>query len=548
MKSILTKILSALLILSLAAPAINPVQAQEQLELGAKVTDELTEDKQSQLYHINLDEAGKLTINLSTYFEYAKVIVYDENNDVALRESAYGGKEDNPFKLIDSVKLEPGEYTIEIAGGDWGDTTGEFALSTIFTPSENNEAEPNNGTELAQLLTSSETVKGFISWNDTEDYYKFDLKEAGTLKINISSYFEHMKYSLVDENGDPVNYETIYGGKDNNPFKYIDSADLEPGIYYMSFSGGDWGEVTGAYTISTEFIPAENLEQESNNGTEIAQPILLNNMVDGFISWNDNEDYYKFSLSKTSQITFAVSSFFENMNFEVLEMNNDALISTSIYGGKDNNPTKWGKEMEFAAGTYFVKISQGSYGKVTGKYRLTVNDLTEVKNFKDVSGKYIDPVNYLVEKQIASGLSDSIFGVNVTIKRVDAAVMIAKALKLNLETNYDAGFKDVPVRAQKAVNALVENGVISGKAKDRFGSNENLTRGEMALILTRAYQLDGDGVNISFKDVTERYEYAVQALIKNEITQGKTDTLFGTTNPITRGEMAIFLYRVENRY
>ncbi|MFK2825132.1 hypothetical protein QYG89_05445 [Bacillus sp. B190/17] len=51
-----------------------------------------------------------------------------------------------------------------------------------------------------------------------------------------------------------------------------------------------------------------------------------------------------------------------------------------------------------------------------------------------------------------------------------------------------------------------------------------MTRGEMALLIQRAYKLKVDGVELSFKDVSPRYEEAVKALVKNKATRGKSST------------------------
>ncbi|WP_052712158.1 S-layer homology domain-containing protein [Domibacillus indicus] len=168
----------------------------------------------------------------------------------------------------------------------------------------------------------------------------------------------------------------------------------------------------------------------------------------------------------------------------------------------------------------------------------------QAASFSDVSSQYKDAVTYVTDQNIASGLGDGTFGVTQKIKRVDAAVMLAKALNLDLEAASSSTFKDVPARAQKAVSALAKAGIVSGKSSALFGADQTLTRGEMALILVRAYKLQGTADH-QFKDVSSVYDAAVQALTANKVTLGKSPSSFGTTLPITRGEFAVFLYRVD---
>ncbi|MFL0362287.1 S-layer homology domain-containing protein [Pseudobacillus sp. 179-B 2D1 NHS] len=166
-------------------------------------------------------------------------------------------------------------------------------------------------------------------------------------------------------------------------------------------------------------------------------------------------------------------------------------------------------------------------------------------NFPDVSDRYKEAVDYLVKNDITQGFPDGKFGVDMQIKRVDAAVMLAKALNLNTTAAPNAGFTDVPKRAQGAVNALKAAGIISGKTDTRFGADDELTRGEMAIIISRAYKLT-DKAEVGFTDVSDRYTDAVSKLVAAGITQGKTPTQFGTADPIKRGEFAIFVFKAEN--
>ncbi|WP_338751886.1 5'-nucleotidase C-terminal domain-containing protein [Bacillus sp. FJAT-52991] len=165
-------------------------------------------------------------------------------------------------------------------------------------------------------------------------------------------------------------------------------------------------------------------------------------------------------------------------------------------------------------------------------------------SFTDVSKNYKEAVDYLVSNKITDGMTDTKFGTSLSIKRVDAAVMLAKALKLDIENVEDAGFTDVPARAKGYVNALKKAGIVDGKTETKFAPDQNITRGEAALMLAEAYDLKGDDKKLPFTDVPSRYQDAVSALVKHGITSGKTATSFGTTDDIKRGEYAIFLYKL----
>ena len=175
-------------------------------------------------------------------------------------------------------------------------------------------------------------------------------------------------------------------------------------------------------------------------------------------------------------------------------------------------------------------------------------DYASTASFTDVTDRYKDAVDYLVSKNLSKGLSETEYGVQQTIKRGDAAIILANALGLNDDKNAaESGFSDVPTRASLAINSLKAAGVINGKTATSFGFNDNLTRGEVALIMAnaKAYALKGDVSKLKFTDVSSRYLEAVAGLVEAGITSGKTATKFGTGDAITRGEFAIFVYKAE---
>ncbi|MFC5732009.1 S-layer homology domain-containing protein [Cytobacillus gottheilii] len=165
-------------------------------------------------------------------------------------------------------------------------------------------------------------------------------------------------------------------------------------------------------------------------------------------------------------------------------------------------------------------------------------------SFTDVPERYQDAVDFVVSKGI-QGFSDTQFGTGENIKRVDAAVMVAKVVGLDTESAPAAGFTDVPARAQGAVNALKAAGITSGKSTTSFGAQDLITRGELAIWIDRAFNLEGSADH-NFTDVADRYAEAVEALVANEITNGVSATSFGVTQNAKRGDFAIFLHRASN--
>ncbi|KAB7704241.1 hypothetical protein F9802_18300 [Bacillus aerolatus] len=173
-------------------------------------------------------------------------------------------------------------------------------------------------------------------------------------------------------------------------------------------------------------------------------------------------------------------------------------------------------------------------------------DAVKFLPFTDVplGSRYVDGVHFVYTNGIAQGLSATKFGVSEKIKRVDAAVLVGNYIAVDV-THPDpapAPFKDVPKRAVKTISALREAGIINGKTETSFGSHLDITRGEAAILLSKAFDkvlkpastssTEGAGfTDVSgnsgyqpveksdkFTDVTGRYVEPVHRLFNSGIT------------------------------
>ncbi|OMP66320.1 S8 family serine peptidase [Domibacillus epiphyticus] len=236
--------------------------------------------------------------------------------------------------------------------------------------------------------------------------------------------------------------------------------------------------------------------------------------------------------------------------------------ATAIYKNSEvqnvTNEARWSSADTNVATAASGRLELKGYGSTTitvtyaGESAVIIVNVPEPQPepdfvFRDVPSFYSPSVDYLVRNQITQGISETEFGVSKNIIRADAAIWLAKELNLTTKTAKASGFVDVPDRAAGAVNALKEAGIIGGKTETRFGAYDPLTRGEVAIIVQRAYTLSGGGLSSTFTDVSSRYKEAVDALVANKVTNGLTATQFGVSHHITRGQLAVFLYRLSSR-
>ena len=179
---------------------------------------------------------------------------------------------------------------------------------------------------------------------------------------------------------------------------------------------------------------------------------------------------------------------------------------------------------------------------------------TSAQTFKDVStsASYYDAVELLAEIG-AIQTETGKFNPSGTVTRGQASKILAVTLGLDTKNVTDPGFKDVPKSSgyYPYVAALQNAGIINGKAKDRFGVNDPLTRGQMAKILVKGFELPEFELDDIFElepavaigKETRKY---VSPLYFYGITTGTEEGKFGANQMLKRSQLALFVERTFN--
>lgn len=113
------------------------------------------------------------------------------------------------------------------------------------------------------------------------------------------------------------------------------------------------------------------------------------------------------------------------------------------------------------------------------------------------------------------------------------------------EPSEDGKFVDVEANAwyKDAVNYVVENGLMSGVAADKFAPNTNLTRAMIVQILWAKEGKPAAEYALTFEDVAADawYTEAVRWAAANGIVTGYSDKAFGPDDSVTREQLAVML-------
>jgi|FLYL01.1.fsa_nt_gi hypothetical protein len=181
-----------------------------------------------------------------------------------------------------------------------------------------------------------------------------------------------------------------------------------------------------------------------------------------------------------------------------------------------------------------------------GPDRVGCDDADFAGAFSDDEHSPFEPdIDWLADRGITSGCGPNHFCPDRPISRGQLAALLAKAA--DLEPSPDDHFADDDGSPfEQAINALAAAGATTGCAADRFCPDRPATRGEIALFL---YRLGGlpDAGHTGFVDVAgTAYEAAARSLAGHGITRGcnpPANDRFCADGTLTRAQAAALIRR-----
>lgn len=185
---------------------------------------------------------------------------------------------------------------------------------------------------------------------------------------------------------------------------------------------------------------------------------------------------------------------------------------------------------------------------VTAKQEIrTQGETKEKASFRDVPPSFWahDEIGQAANMDIINGYGDETFRPNEPVSRRHAAMMLNRFFQWDGPVSMKAPFQDVPVNMPGflSVSAAYEKGIVKGYDQ-QFQPNGTLTRAQMALMLTRALQLDdSDGTVHSFKDIpASHHAYKEIGQLANLGIIAKADR-FRPNDPVTRAQLCVMMMR-----
>ncbi len=185
----------------------------------------------------------------------------------------------------------------------------------------------------------------------------------------------------------------------------------------------------------------------------------------------------------------------------------------------------------------------GKYAKYSGEINRTLasvqyDSLDIFKNaFVKAVDEYTPPKNNVSGPSSGNGTGGGIGGgLGVEVSDIPALIQPEAEVFTDLGTvNW----------AEESILRLAEKGIVAGMGDKLFNPNGNVTREQFVKMLVLSLGLPADQTGVSFTDVSANDWYApyVMSAYSLGIVTGKDNGSFGTGENITREDMAVMVYR-----
>jgi subtilisin family serine protease len=165
------------------------------------------------------------------------------------------------------------------------------------------------------------------------------------------------------------------------------------------------------------------------------------------------------------------------------------------------------------------------------------------------SGFWVEAADWAKYTEVSTGVGDNLYDPETVLNRAQAVTFLWRLMGEPAPAA-PSGFTDVPDGTfyTEAVAWAAEQGITTGTSGGRFEPLEPVTRAQMATFLWRLAGTPSGSPSAGFSDVPSGafFTDAVDWMAANGITTGTTPTTFSPDDEVTRAQMITFIWRLVN--
>lgn len=170
----------------------------------------------------------------------------------------------------------------------------------------------------------------------------------------------------------------------------------------------------------------------------------------------------------------------------------------------------------------------------------------------DIAGHWAaEYIKYVYDHKLMNGYEDGSFLPEGNITRAEFSAVMARFLDIKGDDNAAANFADVDGHwAKPYIGALTAEKIVGGVSDTEFEPDAEITREQIAVILSRAFGLTADIQSGMFTDETAISDWArsgVYAVVAAGYMQGNDNGSFSPLSEATRAEVATVISRIHSQ-
>jgi serine protease len=269
----------------------------------------------------------------------------------------------------------------------------------------------------------------FLSSSDGNDFYRFQVQNAGVVRLDLTELDADADLYLLDSTGNILDFSIASGNANEviirellagSYYIQVRSYDLVDELYSLSF-----------YSGATKLDPGNTLATAHDLGNINYRTCFANDVITS----SDRRDLYRFELTDSSEVSLELTNLTSDLELALYDIQGN-LIRHSINSG--SNPEQITRSLN--AGVYYIEVSP--YGSSNSSYTLNYRGNTlPFTGTRTLTGTFAADTFDLVgnyRRTVISGNGNLDFGSGLH-DRIDLSGFISSNVTISLASSSGGG-------------------------------------------------------------------------------------------------------------
>lgn len=386
-------------------------------------------------------------------------------------------------------------------------------------------SEPNNNLSNAyniSTLSGSRSFSDYVGNSDLQDFYRFSLSKASNLNLSLTGLSADADVRVMQ---DKNNNRIVDGGEMLGSSELSGSSSesmlLDPlaaGTYYVQVYQGSSGNNTNYKLSFKATVVTDNSLSTAYN----IKTLSGSRSFSGYVGNADTQDFYRFSLSAVSDFKLSLAGLSADADVMLIRDSNsngeidygENLKTLAISNSSSASMSYFG----LAAGTYHVKVSQGTSGNNTN-YNLSLTQ-SSGSGFNSNYGYGLVNAAAAVAKALGQSTFSSVSslgGNNWRLDMVNAPEVWAKGytgqgvVVAVVDTGVDYNHSDLNANIWRNSDEIAGN----GKDDDGNGYIDDIRGWDFVSSDNNPMDLNNHGTHVAGTIAAEKNEFGVTGVAYN---------------------------------